>query len=299
MAQRFGGRYSPDGTAGKTTSAETGTLRADPGQPMRGRGRRNLLALAILPLLWTAFRQGAVGMALDIAAAAVMAGAIALLTEGMRAEEAFAARKVAKKPALPRKVIAAVAMGFGVVLAALDPAAPALLEPLIYGVIAAVLHLAAFGLDPLRDKGVAGADSFQSERVARAVDEAEAHLEAMGLAVARAGDRALERRVEAFQTTARQMFRSVEEDPRDLTAVRKYLGVYLLGARDATVKFADLYARRADAQARAEYVTLLDDLEQNFAAKTLRLMESDRTDLDIEIAVLRDRLTREGLRATE
>jgi hypothetical protein len=298
MAQRYGGKYSPGGAAGKAPADNgpgSAALRPDPGPPLRGRGRRNLLYLAILPLLWTAFRQPALGMATDLGAAAIMAGAIFLLTEGMRAEEAFAARKVAKKPAIPRKIIAAVTMGFGVFLAALDPSAPALIEPLIYGVIAVALFLSAFGLDPLRDKSVGGVDGHQRDRVARAVDEAEAHLEAMGLAIARAGDRALERRVESFQTTARQMFRAVEDDPRDLTAARKYLGVYLLGARDATIKFADLYARSTDAQARADYVALLDDLEQNFSAKTVKLMESDRTDLDIEIGVLRERLGREGV----
>jgi hypothetical protein len=75
--------------------------------------------------------------------------------------------------------------------------------------------------------------------------------------------------------------------------------VYLVGARDATVKFADLYARTADPQARQDYIALLDDLERNFAAKTVTLMESDRTDLDIEIEVLRERLTREGVKPVE
>ena len=297
MAQRFGGRFSPGGSAGKTSGDKAGGPRLRPsfGQPVRGRGRRNLLYLAPLPLLVTAFRQDAVGMAVDLAAAGTIAGSVFLLSEGLRAEDAYRERKVARKPAIPRKIVSAVGMGLGVFLAAFDPQVPAFLEPALYGLIAVALMLAAFGLDPLKDKGVS-ADGFQSERVARAVDEAEAHLEAMGLAIHRAGDRALERRVEAFQTTARQMFRTVEEDPRDLPSARKFLGVYLVGARDATVKFADLYSRTADARAKADYVALLDDLESNFAAKTVSLMESGRADLDIEIEVLRERLTREGVK---
>jgi hypothetical protein len=274
-------------------------LRPDHGQPLRGRGRRNLLYLAPLPLLVTAFRQEALGMAADLAAAAVIAGSVFLLSEGMRAEDAYNERRVARRPAIPRKIIAAVTMGFGVFVAAFAPEQPGFLEPMTYGLIATTLFLASFGLDPLTDKNVSGADGFQSERVARAVDEAEAQLEAMGLAIARAGDRALERRVEAFQTTARQMFRTIEEDPRDLTSARRFLGVYLVGARDATVKFADLYSRTGDPQAKADYTALLDDLESNFAAKTLKLMEGDRTDLDVEIEVLRERLGREGVKPLE
>ena len=53
-----------------------------------------------------------------------------------------------------------------------------------------------------------------------------------------------------------------------------------------------------DAQARADYAALLDDLEQNFAARTRALLTEDRTDLTIEIDVLRDRLQREGVRVS-
>ena len=117
----------------------------------------------------------------------------------------------------------------------------------------------------------------------------------MSDAIRRAGDRRIEARVEQFQTTVRDLFRTVEEDPRDLTAARKYLTVYLMGARDATVKFADIYTRSGDAQARTDYETLLDDLEQNFAARNRKLLLEDRSDLTIEIDVLRDRLKREGV----
>ncbi len=52
-------------------------------------------------------------------------------------------------------------------------------------------------------------------------------------------------------TPPASLFRTVEGDPRDLTAARKYLSVYLMGARDATVKFADLYAQNRNTKARA------------------------------------------------
>ena len=127
------------------------------------------------------------------------------------------------------------------------------------------------------------------------VEEAEAYLAAMKDAVLRARDRKVELRVDQFQSVARDLCRTVEDDPRDLTAARKYLTVYLMGARDATVKFADIYARSQNAEARADYLSLLDDLEQNFAARTEALLLEDRGDLTVEIDVLRARLEREGV----
>jgi len=114
-------------------------------------------------------------------------------------------------------------------------------------------------------------------------------------AIQHAGVPALENRVDRFQTTARDMFRTIEEDPRDLTAARKYLSVYLVGARDATIKFADIYARNRDASARADYEALLDDLEKNFSARTEALLKDNKSDLTIEIEVLRERLERDGI----
>ena len=79
----------------------------------------------------------------------------------------------------------------------------------------------------------------------------------------------------------------------------RYLGVYLMGARDATVKFADHYAQTRDRSARADYEALLEDLERNFRAIADRLRQGGRTDMEIEISVLRDRLAREGVRMPE
>ena len=72
-----------------------------------------------------------------------------------------------------------------------------------------------------------------------------------------------------------------------------------MGARDATVKFSDLYAHTKDQKAREDYEALLTDLEGTFAARTRSLIEGGRTDFDIEMQVLRDRLAREGVRPAE
>ncbi len=57
------------------------------------------------------------------------------------------------------------------------------------------------------------------------------------------------------------------------------------------MKFADHYGRSSrDAAARADYEALLTDLETTFAEKTKAFLTNSRSDLDVEISVLRDRL---------
>ena len=289
MAERYGGKYSP-GSASHPRNPD-GMRRSRVG------ARVNFLFIAPVPMLLVAFQLEPTGLFLKLVAFGIMMLAAWLTKEGLVAEDAYHARRVAKKPAIPRKIFGSVLTGVGLAMAGLNPETFSLLNPALYFILGTVLHFIAFGPDPLQDKGTEGMNEYQTDRVARVVDEAERHLAAMKDAIRRAKLPALERRVADFVETARGMFRVVEEDPRDLTSARKFLGVYLLGARDATVQFADLYARSQNEEARADYEALLDDLESSFAQKTEKLLLDDKSSLDVEIEVLRDRLEREGVRS--
>jgi 5-bromo-4-chloroindolyl phosphate hydrolysis protein len=283
MAERFGGKYSPSGNRSTSGPASVAEPKAE------GQWRTRVLFLSAFLFLFPAFGDGPREMLLGLMAGGLLVLAAWLTREGLKAEAAFNARKLARRPAFPRKVAGAVltgtALAVGGVIADLG-----LLYPALYALVGVGLHLVAFGVDPLTDKGMEGIDAFQTTRVANAVEEGEKHLSGMKDAILRAGDRTLERRVEQFATAARTMFRTIEGDPGDLTAARKYMSVYLMGARDATVKFADHYAQTRDAGARTDYEALLTDLETTFAQKTTAFLSNNRTDLDVEIAVLRDRL---------
>lgn len=293
MAQRYGGKYSPTPPPGSPPPA-SGPLphRFDGKRPSPAGGRVNMLFVASLLMLIPAFTGGPEALFKGLGATLLLLAAAWLTREGLLAEDAYAARTLARRPAIPRKLFASVLTGAGLGLGAAISQPE--FYPALFALAGAALHLASFGPDPLRDKGAAGLDAFQTDRVARAVDEAERSLTEMRDAILRAGDRTLEARVDAFASTARALFRTVENDPGDLTAARKYLSVYLAGARDATVKFADFYATTRDAPARADYLGLLDDLETNFASRTRSLLTNNRSDLDVEIGVLRERLQREG-----
>ncbi|MEQ8293921.1 MAG: 5-bromo-4-chloroindolyl phosphate hydrolysis family protein [Roseovarius sp.] len=294
MARKFGGKYSPDGRDVQGPDETDAVLyrgaRVDPAG-----ARANLMFLPAAVVLFTSITAGATGLALGAVAAGVLTLSAWMLRNGLRAEAAYNARKVARSPGIPRKLFSSVLAGLGIAIAAYK-AEPGMVAPIIFGVVTTGLHVFSFGVDPMKNKGMEGVDQFQTDRVARAVDKAEAYLKEMMDAVQRAGDRQAEGRVERFQVSVREMLRTIENDPRDLTGARKYLTVYLMGAKDATVKFADVYARSRDAKAREDYFGLLTDLEQNFNAKTRALLSDDSADLEIEIEVLRDRLEREGIR---
>lgn len=285
MAERFGGKYSPQGSQSGHTPMQT---------PFRGQGsdgqwRAKVLFLSAFLFLFPAFGDGPRDLLFGLLAGGTLILSAWLTRDGMKAEAEYDMRTLARRPALPRKLLGAALTGLalylGSLIAGIGP-----IYPLLFALVGAGLHLLAFGLDPMRDKGMEGIDAFQTGRVAHAVEEGEKFLSGMTDAILRAGDRTLERRVEQFTAQARKLFRTIEADPGDLTAARKYMSVYLMGARDATVKFADHYAQTRDASARADYEALLADLETTFAEKSTAFLSNNRSNLDVEIAVLRDRL---------
>jgi hypothetical protein len=302
MAQKFGGHHSPEGNPKNSDMSLT------PANKFRGRAvqkssiRTKLLFLAPIPLLLSGIgelrTQNVVGMFAEFGALTLLLLAAWLLRDGLAAEEAYNNRKIARPPAIPRKIFATALTGIGVFVAANFGMTTSIPTALAYGVLAAIAHSISFGIDPFRKKGMEGMSEFETERVAQVVDKGETLLVEMLTAARRVGNRALESRVETLAASVREMFRAVEDDPRDLTGARKFLGVYLRGARDATVKFADHFGKTHDADAKAQYESLLGDLEKSFTAQRAAMVLENKTDLDVEIEVLRDRLKQEGLTAS-
>lgn len=290
MAQKFTAKHSPGGD---------NAFRGQKARKVSSAAR--LMFLLPLPLLLSGigeiFQGDVLGMVLELGGFSLMTLSAWLLNEGLRAEELFNARTIAKPPSIPRKMFASVAIGLGVTAAAYGgDLTGGLISSAILGAMASAAQLVAFGVDPVRGKGISGDNAFEAERVAQAVDKAEAYVADILVAAKRIGDKPLEARIERLAARARDLFRSVESDPRDLSRARKFMTVYLMGARDATAKFADIYARSRNTEARTNYEALLDDLEVSFTDHREQLLLTNQSDLDIEIQVLRERLDREGVR---
>jgi hypothetical protein len=294
-AQRYGGKFSPDANTGDAANRFRGRA------ANRSSVAAKLLFLVPLPLLLSGLgevmRGNPAGMLAELGALALLLLGAWLTNEGLKAEEAYHARKIARPPSFPRKLAGAVMIAAGVALAGWMGWGIGLFGGLVFGAVAAGCHIFAFGPDPMKKKGLEGFDAFETDRVARAIEKAEAVLAEMESAGTRLKDRHLEGRIDRLAASAREVFRALEEDPRDLSRARKFLSVYLMGARDATVKFADLWTRRKDPEKRAEYEALLGDLETSFNTHRETLLLDDQTDLDVEIEVLRERLKQEGLTA--
>lgn len=291
--RRYGGVHSPGGGGpgqGVTTFWGARRLR-------RGTTRARALLLWPVPLAFgSAFALigGELTDAVLLAAAYVLFAIGATLTRtGIDAAAEYEARTLAKPPAFPRKIFGAVATALGVALAtALAGYAP--LETGVLGLVAAGLHLAVFGADPTRSKGFEGLEGEALEAALTRVETARRLIDEMIGAAARTGDGEIGRRVEALGARARDVLAEIEREPRQLRRARRFLAVWLVGARDATVAFEESRGQD-DAEARGRFVALLAELDERFERDRQALLVDDRDRLDVEIDLLRDRLKTEGV----
>ncbi|MEO1492855.1 MAG: 5-bromo-4-chloroindolyl phosphate hydrolysis family protein [Pseudomonadota bacterium] len=312
-AQRYGGEFSPKGGASTPSGGGDKTPAKRPNK-FRGKTassvdvRTVLMFILPTPLLLGALGSIGDGAAISLilylfAYAVLMLGAW-LTREGQRATDAYNARTIAKPPAFPRKLCGAGLTGFGVAAASVISTSGAagflentgnMITALLFGGLATGLHVVSFGLDPMKSKGITDAIAqAELERVADALDKAESKLKTIETLAHTLRDREIDDRVTTLNATVRDMIKIVEQDPRDLSRARRYLGVYLKGAEDATQKYADNHERLNDPKLRTDYLDLLTDLEQSFSRGKESLLLDDRTDLEVEIEVLRERLGQEN-----
>lgn len=238
--------------------------------------------LAVLSSLFA----GPTGLALGLLSAGAFGIASVVLRDGLRAEAAARLDGTGREGP-PAKLWAALLTGAGAGLAALAHGAEAW-GAAVYAAISLALLLVAFGVDAPRAV-------VPDARTGRLKDEAEGYLADMASALAPLSDPAMSDRVAGLARDARRLLRAT--DDAGLTDARRLLGPYLMGARDAVAGYVGRAARAPDPAARTEVAGLLDDLGRILSARADAAQgAAGRETLDIEIAVLRDRLAQEARR---
>ena len=214
---------------------------------------------------------------------------------GLIAESEYHSRAIARPPVLPRKAIGALIMGAAIVMGSWLGGNANMLTSLGLGAVATLGMGMSFGLDPMRTKGLTGANHHEAGRAADAIEKAQELLQDIRNMAVAFKDRHLRLDIENLAVSIEEMFQSIENDPSEYRNARKYLSVYLEGARDATAQFINLPKDQQSLEATKKYTALVRELDTGFRQKSQLMLEDNRNALDIEIDVLRERLASEGI----
>lgn len=269
-------------------SKKTGVPFSLPKNP-RNLKSAQFLGFAATPLLLSVFFGVAISIVEGLGLILIYGASTWLLTLGLRAEEAYNAAPIARKPKLPLKLLAAVVMG-GAVAVTVYFRHGLSLEAALVGLVASGLFITAFGIDPLKDKSVSGPLAEETLRANDVVSQAKTVLHQIQDCIATIGDTETTAGFMAFRNSAERLFDILHEAPERHREMRRHLGVYLDAARDATDRFSGLYMASQDPETKARYLSMLDGMKGQFDALARKCLADERSKLDIELDVLQSQL---------
>lgn len=249
---------------------------------------------AIVELVATRFTGFAVSLALFV----LFVFGASLARRGIVKTAEFRARRVALASGVPYKVVGGLVIAGATFLTAWIAGRIPLFTSIAVALGALLGFFLTYGVDARGEKGVGDNSGVSAAEVAEALQEARAKLGAIEEAAKKlAGATAFELRqkLRNIVGAANKVLGLIEEDPRDLRRARKFLNVYLDGAKNVTENYAATSAKAPSPELEARFRGLLDDMQKTFDEQRQKLLENDTLDLDAQIEVLKTRLTREGL----
>jgi 5-bromo-4-chloroindolyl phosphate hydrolysis protein len=258
-----------------------------------------LMFLLPLPVLFAAvvsLASGNLGGLFDNAVSygLFLAGAL-LLRRGLRSEADYVRRQVAKAP-WPLKTLGGGVIALATGITAWSGAHHPPMMAGAFGLIALLGCYLTYGFDPRVAKRFTDRDGVDTtNRVIEALEQAERSITAIEQATRNIRNAELNSRLRRIADQARRILTMLEEDPRDLRRARKFLNVYLDGAKQVTEGYAKTHGRVAAPELEDNFRRVLATIEEVFTEQQQKLLETDVTDLDVQIEVLTTQLKREGV----
>ncbi len=255
-----------------------------------------LLPLPVLVAAVAALARGDVASLFDntVCYGLFLLGAV-LLRRGLQSELEYDRRRVAKAP-WPLKTLGGGVIALATGLTAWTSAHHPPFMALVFGLLALLGCYLSYGFDPRGAKRFTDSDGVDStERVLEALTQAEDSITAIEQSTRDIRNAELNGRLRRIVAQARQILAMLEQDPRDLRRARKFLNVYLDGARQVTQGYAKTHGRMTTPELEDSFRRVLTTIEEVFAEQQQKLLEADVTDLDVQIEVLTTQLKREGV----
>ena len=258
-----------------------------------------LLYLASAPLLLAApislaGGKGIAALALLIAFAMVVAAA-RLNRRGILESALAQERRYTRVAWLPRQHIAMGLVAAAVFLVTHGAIGFGLLVSATYSAMAAIGFFLAYQPPPLRTFSRTMPVRVDDPAVRRALQQAERQLIAIEGSALHIGNAELAERLRRIVDQGRTVLSMLEQRPEDLFRVRRFLSVHLEGAERVAVRYAKAHRVLRGGQLENNFREVLGQIEREFDQQRRQLLTRDGTDLDIQIAVLRKQLQRNGI----
>ena len=223
-----------------------------------------------------------------------------LARKGFYIEKEYNRRKIAKAPKVKYKTIALIIFTIAVFITSKFGADNSFLVSVGYALAGFFGFYLYYGIDPIKDKIQNISLGVSPEEVIEALDEAERKIEAIEDARVSIYNLELNDRLRSITKEAREVLKLIEENPNDLYRARKFLVVYLDGAKRVIEGYAKTRKssdKNSEERAKLDdkFKNVLETIEKTFKEQQEKLKENSLENLDVQIEVLKKQMKYEGV----
>lgn len=254
------------------------------------------LPMALIPATIIALGKGhLVGILVNASGFALYMLAAWCLRTGLQAEADAAQTPIARIPQWPLKKLAAIIFALTTGLIAWLGAGYKVPVALMFAGGAFLGMYLSYGFDVRPQKKIADAQGYSGDEILRMLTESSQIIRSIEQANEKIRNSELNQRIENICAIADRILAEIESDPRDIRRARKFLNVYLDGARQVTEGYAKTHQQTQSEQLEQNFRNVLETIESVFQEQHQKLLEEDVFDLDVKIEVLTTQLKREGI----
>lgn len=152
-----------------------------------------------------------------------------------------------------------------------------------------------YEFDPARNDPEIAAVGITTEELVELLDEAEERIAAIERASKDIKNVEFKDRLRRIAREARAILDTIEEDPTDARRARKFLKVYLDGAKQVTEGYAKAHRNDANPVLEDNFRRVLTTIETVIADQQEKLRQNNVSDLDVNIEVLQMQIEKEGV----
>ena len=215
---------------------------------------------------------------------------------GFKIESKFKQKRFAKAPGKPYKSLAAIILAITTGVTAFLLADYKLISSILIGLVTLVGFYLAYGLDPRSDKTGDASLGARADEVFEALEVAETKIEAIETARDSIRNIQFKQHLRIIIDKARNILKTIEDDPSDLQRARKFLKVYLDGTQRVTESYVKTHKNDATTtELDSNFQRVLESIETTFDQQHEKLKKNDQFDLDVQIEVLETQLKQEGM----
>jgi 5-bromo-4-chloroindolyl phosphate hydrolysis protein len=253
------------------------------------------LPMALIPATFIALGKGhLLGVLVNATGFALYMLAAWCVRKGLQAEHVYNNSRIARPPR-PLKMTAAILTALATGMIAWLGARNSLPVSLLFAGGAFLGMYLSYGFDPRKEKNIVAAHGYSRDEILRTLEDSSRIIRSIEQANDRIRNAELNQRIERICEIADSILAEIEADPRDIRRARKFLNVYLEGARQVTEGYARTHPQTQSGELEQNFRNVLETIESVFQEQHQKLLEEDVFDLDVKIEVLATQLKREGI----